>query len=93
MPISSISDAPKPDAPKAPAGKAVATPREVSPDCITVKSLLPDLPDSGAQIALWERDPLHPEGEVLLAGFDATALVYPTVLVNSKIRDSVVAKV
>ena len=35
---------------------------------ITVKSALPTAPDGGHKIALFERDPSHPNGEAFISG-------------------------
>jgi hypothetical protein len=55
---------------------------------ITVEPLVPDdATDGGHAVALWERDPLHPGGEVYIVAGDGPTEVYPTALVNAKIRD------
>jgi hypothetical protein len=55
---------------------------------ITVEPLLPDdAMDGGHAVALWERDALHPGGEVYIVAGDGPTEVYPTALVNAKIRD------
>lgn len=57
-----------------------------------VRSTLPVGEDGGNSIALWERDPAHPNGEVWIAGPDAVE-VGDTAAVQQAITDGKLEKV
>jgi hypothetical protein len=71
---------------------AVATEDEPKPKHIKVKSTLPVKKDGGAQVALYETDPNHPNGEVFIAG-EGTFEVAETSAVARAISEGRLVKV
>lgn len=59
---------------------------------ITVKSNLPAGEDGSTPVALWEKNPAHPDGEVFITG-DKTFEVAETSEVMGALRDERLVKV
>lgn len=72
--------------------KAAPAPPEEKLKTIKVRSLLPPKKDGGAQVALYEVDPNHPDGEVYIAG-KGTFEVAETSAVNRALADGKLEKV
>jgi hypothetical protein len=78
-----------PVAPIAPATPGYAVKNAVDPNAehIMVKSALPPAPDGGNRVALFERDPAHPDGEAFVAGPDPVKVGKSTVGVLAALRE------
>lgn len=61
------------------------------PKTLWVKSTLPKQEDGGNKVVLWEKDPAHPKGEVLIAG-DNPVEVGLTPAVSQALRDGKVVE-